>query len=505
MHRRSFVAGLSSLWLPSLARAQAPLAENPFGLGIASGHPGPDSVVLWTRLLAADPTATLGAPQTVSWTIAEDDKLQKVVRSGQATAEAGAGHSVHVDVGGLRPNRPYWYRFTVNGKASPVGRTLTAPAPDEKVQKLNFSIASCQQYEQGFYASWRHMAAEELNAVLFVGDYIYETSWGHDHVRHHGTGRPTDLREFRDRYALYKSDPDLQAAHAAHPFIVTWDDHEVVNDYANDISPTDHDPEAFLAIRAAAYRAYWEHMPLPNAMRPTGPSMRLYDRYRYGDLAELTAIDDRQYRSHNACRAEFSGKRNLVDCAERTDPARTMLGAEQEAWFAAGMKRASAKWNVIAQQTLMAELDRGPGGGRHVFWADGWDGYPAGRQRLLEAVAASPVRDTLILGGDVHSFWITDLKTDFTDPKSRTVATEFVGGSITSEGPPERNFQAMRAFNPHVKYARSQVYGYGLVNLSPKLATMEVRTVETVKRADAKVATDASFVVEAGQPGAKPA
>lgn len=508
MKRRSFVAGLAALapalWLPSRTFA-APLAENPFGLGVASGHPTADSVVLWTRLMAGNPAESPGGPINVGWTIAEDERLQKPVQSGTATAEPDWAHSVHVEVGGLKPNRPYWYRFTANGKASPVGRTLTAPAPGEHVSKLNFAVASCQQYEQGYYGSHRHLAQEQLNAVLFVGDYIYETSWGRNLVRHHDAGRPTTLPAYRNRYALYKSDPDLQASHAAHPWIVTWDDHEVVNDYANDISPTDHDPQTFLAIRAAAYRAYWEHMPLPNAMRPTGPSMKLYDRFRFGDLVELTVIDDRQYRAHNACRAEFTTSRNLTDCAERLDPSRTMLGAEQEAWFADGMKRASARWNLIAQQTLMAELDRSPQGGKHVFWADGWDGYSTARQRLLDAVATSPVRDTVVVGGDVHSFWGADLKQDFADPKSRTVATEFVGGSITSAGPPDKDFQAARAYNPHIKYAKSEIYGYGLVTFEPKAATATVRAVESIKRADTPIATASRFAIEAGQPGVKPA
>jgi alkaline phosphatase D len=508
MHRRSFVAGLGSLaaspWLSLRARAAAPLAAEPFGLGVASGHPSPQSVVLWTRLLAADPTQPLRGTFPVAWSIAEDERLQRVVRSGEAVAEPRWAHSVHVEAGGLQPGRPYWYRFTVNGKASPVGRTLTTPASDTRVPSLRFAFASCQQYEQGYYSALRHMADEELNAVLFLGDYIYESSWGHELVRRHGTGRPTLLFEFRDRYALYKSDPDLQAAHAAHPWIVTWDDHEVANDYANDISREDRDPKQFLAIRVAAYQAYWEHMPLPNSMQPKGPSLRLYDRYRFGDLAELFVIDDRQYRAHNACHAESIRSRMLTGCAERLDPGRTMLGAEQEAWFADGMKRASTRWNVIAQQTLMAQLDRGKNG-KHTFWADGWDGYPAGRQKLLDTVAASPVRDTIVLGGDVHSFWATDLKRDFSRPDSATVATEFVGGSITSEGPSDKAFQAMLPHNPHIKYAKSGINGYGVVSLEGKSANVAFRTVRSVKEAHSPIAITARFAVEAGRPGVESA
>jgi alkaline phosphatase D len=508
MKRRAFVAGLSGLWLAPPARADLPLARDPFGLGVASGTPKPQSLVLWTRLLAADPYEHLAGTHTVSWSIAEDERLEKVVRSGEASAEPQWGHSVHVEVDGLRPGRPYWYRFTVQGpagsKASPVGRTRTTPAANEQVPKLRFAFASCQQYEQGYYPALRHMAGEELDAVLFLGDYIYEASWGRDLVRRHGAGRPTTLGEFRNRYALYKSDPDLQAAHAAHPWIVTWDDHEVVNDYADDISPTDLDPEPFLKIRAAAYQAYWEHMPLPSSMRPQGPSARLYGRYRFGDLAELFVLDDRQYRSHNACHAELIRNRVITDCAERLDASRTMLGAAQEAWFADGMKRASAKWNLIAQQTLMAELDEGKDG-KHSFWADGWDGYPMARQRLLDAVAASPVKDTLVVGGDVHSFWATDLKRDFTQPGSPVVATEFVGGSITSEPFPYEIIKQFLPNNPHMRYVNSGMFGYGVAQLEPKATTVSFRTVQSIKQQSSPIGTLARFTVEAGKPGVQTA
>ncbi len=505
MQRRSFLAGLAPLlWLPSQARAAAPLAPDPFGLGVASGRPLAHSVVLWTRLMAADPADRLDGAIVVGWQIAEDERMAKVVRSGEATAEPHWGHSVHVDVEGLQPNRSYWYRFTVQGKASPIGRTRTAPDASERVSALSFSFCSCQMYEQGFYSAQRHMAEEELNAVLFLGDYIYETSWGRDHVRHHESGRPTTLEEYRNRYARYKSDGDLQACHAAHPWIVMWDDHEVANDYANDVSPTDPDPTAFLAIRAAAYQAYWEHMPLSNAVKPVGPSFRLYDRYRFGDLAEITAIDDRQYRSRNACYPASQTNRYLVDCADRLDPAHTMLGAGQEAWFADGMKRASARWNLIAQQTLMAELDSGKDG-KHRYWADGWDGYPVARRNLLDAVAASPVRDTLVLGGDVHTFWAADLKRDYGDAGTPVVATEFVGGSLTSQTPADKAVQALVGKNPHLRYGQGGMNGYGVVALEARQATVSFRTVRTVKEQRSPIATHVRFAVEAGQPGAKPA
>ena len=450
--------------------------------------------------MAADPADRLAGEIAVGWSIAEDERMQKIVRSGQASAELQWGHSVHVDVEGLRPNRPYWYRFTVQGKASAIGRTRTAPDGAERLATARFSFASCQMYEQGFYSAQRHMAGEELNAVLFLGDYIYERSWGREHVRKHEAGVPTTLDEYRNRYALYRSDRDLQAAHAAHPWIVTWDDHEVTNDYADDISPDDHVAKPFLAMRAAAYQAFWEHMPLSNRIKPAGPSFKLYDRYRFGDLAEIVTIDDRQYRSPNACFPESYKNRFLIDCPERLDPSRTMLGAEQEAWFADGMKRASTRWNLLAQQTLMAELDKGKDGG-HRYWVDGWDGYPMARQKLLDTIAASPTRDTLVLGGDVHSFWAADLKRDFADANAPVVATEFVGGSFTSQTPSDKAVQELVRKNPHIRYGRGDLNGYGVVSLEPKAATVSFRTVGSVKQQNSPVSTHARFVVEAGKPG----
>jgi len=345
------------------------------------------------------------------------------------------------------------------------------------------------------------MAAEDADVVVHLGDYIYEISWGRDLVRRHDSGRPTTLDGYRDRYALYKSDADLQMAHAAFPWIVTWDDHEVDDDYTNDISPQEPDRARFLAQRAAAYQAFWEHMPLPQSMRPVGPAMRIYDRYRFGDLAEFHVLDDRQYRDHHACRAAMPRNKVMADCEERLDPRRTMLGREQEAWLVDGLGRASTRWSVLAQQTLMAELDRGTEPGKHAYWHDGWDGYAPARQRLLEAVAASPVRDTLVLSGDVHCFWAADLKRDFEVPGSPTVASEFVGGSITSQGPVDARVQAALARNPHLRYGHGGRYGYAHVALDAKAVHVSFRTVDTIKSPQSGISTMQSFVVEAGKPG----
>jgi alkaline phosphatase D len=500
MLRRSFIAGALGVWLPTAARAEPPLAADPFALGVASGHPTPTSIVLWTRLMAeGDRSARLEAPLNVGWSVAEDEAMRRVVASGEAVAEARWAHSVHIEVGGLRPRRPYWYRFTVRGKASPIGRTRTSPDAHERLARLRFAFAACQHYQQGYYTALQHMAQEDVDLIVFLGDYIYDLSTGPAIARGPDIGRSTTLESYRDRYALYKADPDLQAVHVAFPWITTWDDHEVENDYADDVSPAQRDPRLFLLQRAAAYQAYWEHMPLPLSMQPTGPSMRIYTRHRFGDLAEFHVLDDRQYRSHMACQAELPRSALMTGCAERLDPTRTMLGAAQEAWLTEGLAKASTRWTIIAQQTLMAQLDRGMG--QELFWHDGWDGYPAARQRLLDAVAASPVRDTLVVSGDVHSFWASDLKRDFYAAGLPTLATEFVGGSVTSQGPPDSRVQAQVAYHRHMQFGKSGCNGYAVASIDAKAAHVAFRTVDTIKQPQSPVSTLKSFTVEAGKPG----
>ncbi|MGH8618643.1 MAG: alkaline phosphatase D family protein, partial [Burkholderiales bacterium] len=340
-NRRRLLTGTAALaayalLAPPFARrawAQPRFDADPYSLGVASGSPRPDSVVLWTRL-APQPLEPAGGmpPATVEvrWEIARDQAFRDIAGRGTVTASPDAAHSVHVEANGLAPGRWYWYRFMAGDAVSPLGRTRTAPAPDDAAPRLRFAFASCQQYEQGYYAAYRHMRAEDLDLVVFLGDYIYESSWGRDHVRKHATPEPYTLSDYRVRYAQYKTDPDLKAMHAAAPWLVTWDDHEVDNDYANDRA--ERLEANFLARRAAAYRAYYEHMPLRPAALPQGPDMRLYDRSAWGTLAEFSVLDDRQYRSYQVCpRADRGGGSNVVgdQCPERLDPRLTLLGADQ--------------------------------------------------------------------------------------------------------------------------------------------------------------------------------
>lgn len=505
--RRSFLLGAAGLAaVAPFARllAQAKFSKYPFTLGVASGYPTTEGVVLWTRL-APDPLAGGGMPQAgveVAWEVATDEAFRNVVRRGTEIATPEWAHSVHAEVAGLEPARWYFYRFHAGGAVSFLGRTRTVPG---RAERMRFALASCQQYEQGFYVAYRHMVRENLDLVVHVGDYIYESSWGRNHVRSHGTEEPVTLAEYRNRHALYKSDEDLKGAHAAFPWIVTWDDHEVQNDYANNRSQYLDEPAFFLERRAAAYRAYYEHMPLPKWARPRGPHMQLYARADFGGLASFHVLDDRQYRSHQACPRPGRGGSNVVpvaECPELFEPQRTLLGAAQEKWLHEGLAASRARWNVIAQQTLMAQVDRMPGEGQS-FWTDGWDGYPKARERLLKFVAEKRVANPVVIGGDVHMFVVADLKTDFNDPESPVVATEFIGSSITSQGMPMKQVVSWAADNPHIKFANSARRGYATIDLTPARCVARLRTVWDVTDPASSIRTLATYTVEDGRPGAQ--
>jgi alkaline phosphatase D len=511
--RREFLQALSALGAagasPAL-RAQGPVrfADDPFRLGIASGYPRPDGAVIWTRL-APDLTQTNGglAPIAipVRWEVARDETFASLAASGSVDAQPGWAHAVHAEPAGLEADRWYWYRFIAGGAASPVGRLRTAPAAEARPARLRFAFASCQHYEQGWFSAHRHIANDDLDLVVFLGDYIYESSWGREHVRKHDRPEPYTLDDYRARYALYKSDPDLQAAHRAFPWVVTWDDHEVDNDYANDRAEDGMPAAQFLLRRAAAYKAYFEHMPLPSRMRPGGPHMRLYTSLSWGTLAKFHILDGRQYRDHQVCPTKPGGS-TVVDpevCREIRDASRTMLGAEQEAWLARSFDAARAQWNILAQATLMAQFDRKAGEGQR-FWTDGWDGYPAARRRLLEAMSARKLANPVVIGGDVHMHFVADLKPDFDDGKSPVVASEFCGTSITAQAASQKSVDALLPENPHIKLARSDQRGYVRASIFGGKFSADLIALDTVKRQDTNASVLARFVVEDGRPGPQP-
>lgn len=502
--RRALLRGSAALiaapWLltSGCATAQARDVER-FGLGVASGQPRADTVVLWTRLTG--PALPDGVP--VRWEIARDESFREIVARGEEIAEAAWAHSVHAEPAGLAPNRWYWYRFRALGQQSAVGRTRTAPAADS-ASTLNFAIASCQRFDMGHYAAWRHMAAEELDLVMFLGDYIYEYPSGKNSVRPlEGTAIVRTLEQYRARYVTHKSDPALQAIHARVPWLLVWDDHEVGNDYAK-LQGQELEPD-FGAQRAAAYQAYWEHLPFPKSARPRGPDMRITGRLDWGTLARIHLLDDRQYRDPQVCPKPNRGGSNTValkNCPELLDPKRTLLGLEQERWLADGWDTARP-WNLVAQQTLMARFswtDAANGAG--TYWTDGWDGYAPARQRLFDSIAQRKVGGVVVLGGDVHSNYIADLKLDFDNPASPTIATEYCGTSITSLSFPQSRIDAALGLNPHMRYGRSDQRGYMRFALDAKQLQAQLRVVDNALDPASGIATAARFTTEASRPGA---
>ena len=473
---------------------------DPFTLGVASGDPSPDGFVLWTRL-APDPLNGGGIADDVGvrWEIASDDAFRQVVRSGTATASAELAHSVHVEVSGLEADRWYWYRFSAGDAESPAGRARTMPVPESIPDRLSLAFASCQHYETGFYTAYEHMAAEHPDLVFHLGDYIYEGP-ARPRIRAHRGEELASLEDYRNRYALYRTDPDLQRAHAACPWVVTWDDHEVDNNYAADVSEQpDVRREAFLERRAAAYQAYYEHMPLRASQIPQGPSMRLYRKLSYGRLAQFTVLDTRQYRTDQPC-----GDRTQPPCEGASDPAATLLGDGQRRWLFEALGGSSAEWNVIPQQVMMAQVDRAPGSDVR-YSMDQWPGYAASRDRLLSFLAESRVRNPVVLTGDIHTNWVNDLLLDFADPSSPVVATEFVGTSISSSGdggPNTEYAEGVMRDNPFVKLQNAQ-RGYVICEVTPGSWAARYRVLDRVSVRGAPRQTLAEFAVEAGRPGAQ--
>ena len=477
---------------------------NPFTLGVASGYPSPDNVVLWTRLAPVPLAPGGGMPATavpVAWEVAADPQFRRIVRSGVEYAAPDWAHSVHVEPGGLEAGRPYWYRFTAGGARSPVGRTATAPARNAVPERLRLAVASCQQYEHGYYTAYQAMVADEPDLVLHLGDYIYELSWGQNRIRSHGAPECYSLDDYRARYALYKSDPRLQAAHAACPWLISWDDHEVDNDYAADASEEADDPAWFLARRAAAYQACYEHQPLPRSALPQGAYMRIHSQQAFGDLVNVLMLDDRQYRSPQACPKPGRGGSNRVsDCAELVTPSRTKLGTRQEAWLSACLAESKARFTLLAQGTVMAHVDeqRGPG---ELFWTDSWSGYPAARERLYAALEATQARNPICLAGDIHAFLVAKLNRQASDPESKVLAAEFVTTSISSQGVPRKLIDDRLAENPSLLAASSQYRGYLRLDLKRDRAQADMVAVETVAQPESASRVFASFTVEDGKPG----
>lgn len=487
-------------FLHGAAKRLNQLNSNPFTLGVASGDPTPDSVVLWTRLAKEVVTLAGAAADAVEvdYEISDSSSFSRIIRSGSIAATPELGHSVHGEIRGLEADTVYFYRWHVGGITSPVGRTKTAPSAYSDNQEFRFGIASCQQYEHGFYTAYQHMAAEEFDLITHLGDYIYERSWGDVRVRAHEGAEIITLENYRARYNTYKSDLDLQAAHASAPWAVTWDDHEVDNNYAADIGEDDQTPEQLLMRRAAAYQAYYEFMPIRLPIGRQGPSMPIHRRLRFGKLLEMNVLDTRQYRSDQAC-----GDGRKRSCSAHQAPSRTLLGGAQKQWLKESLATADATWNVMAQQVMMASLRSLDEAGEQLWPMDIWDGYPYERQEILEHLNQVKTPNPVVLTGDIHSNWAADLKLDFDDQNSKTVGSEFIGTSITSggDGADMTDYgRGLLANNPHVKFYNAQ-RGYIAATVSPTIWRSDYKVLEKITEANASISTRKTFVVEAGKAG----
>ncbi len=537
MNRRAFLqttvggATVAALWPFGASRSQAPLPPSstpmplgvafdaaPFTLGVASGDPLADRVIIWTRLAVSPLTGDGGLPENVevSWVVATDPGLTNVVRQGKTAALAQRAHSVHVDVDGLEPSTTYYYRFSALGSTSRLGRARTAPVGS--VNHLRFAFVSCQDFQAGSYAALRALAVENLDFVIHLGDYIYEYAADSAAYRSHIGGEATTLSDYRNRYALYKGDSALRDAHAAFTWICTWDDHEVADNYAGTRPADDSSAAAFAARRASGYQAWYEHLPvrLPGSapMNPNG--FPIHRRFELGDLLDLSVLDTRQYRTDQPCGGQTGS------CAGSDDPNSTMLGNEQEAWLKNNLSTSKAAWRGIAQQVMMASVKLGglpdwvklPDALKDVRQLgegitvnhDQWDGYVAPRRNILGHIANNSIPDVVVMTGDIHSHWVADLKVDFDSLSSPVIATEFVGSSITSMGFPKGSNLALKTIlsraNPHVRFVEGERHGYAIVDLTHERWQTTFRTVADIKKPTSPASNLVTYQVQRGKPRA---
>jgi alkaline phosphatase D len=518
-------AGAAAVVLDSRPAHASPVHTDPFALGVASGDPLPWSVVLWTRLVGAGGAALTGRDVEVRWEVAKDPGFRRVVRRGTARARAALAHSVHVEAFGLDPGRDHWYRFKVGGKGggylSPAGRTRTAPAPWARPSSLRLAVASCQDLQNGYWPAYDGLADEGVDVVLHLGDYIYEYDARsrypdrlHSPTETAGLDQLRTLSDYRARHAQYKLDPALQKAHTSAPWIVTWDDHEVENNYAGLVDEIDdtgakrQTTAEFAAQRAAAYQAYYEHMPIRARLRRGSSDLRIFRRFDFGDLMRISVLDTRQYRTDQP-----GGRPNDFGAEElgTSNTAGTLSGEDQERWLKRQLATSRSHWNVVAQQVMMSRTrfpDFTFSGLPFIKNLDQWDGYAPQRQRLLQFLADRKVDNPVILAGDIHSSWFSDLKLNFDDPASPAVASEYVSTSISSDFPaafdaPLKTWNPL--LNPHVKFFDGALRGYLRLDVTRERWLTEQRSVASIATRTSPVTTTARFVTEAGTPGVVPA
>ncbi|WP_336318426.1 alkaline phosphatase D family protein [Streptomyces lavendofoliae] len=524
--RRAVVkaAAATAVAAPVLATATSASADvqaPAFLHGVASGDPLPDGVLLWTRVTPSPdalPGSGRGADTEVRWEVAEDRAFTRVVARGAVTATAASDHTVKVDVRGLRQETAHYFRFSAgtdpSAAVSPVGRTRTTPAIDAGTPGVRFGVVSCANWEAGHFSAYRHLAARsDLDAILHLGDYIYEYGTGAypgpDRVvrRHEPRHETVGLADYRLRHATYKTDPDLQALHAAHPVIAIWDDHEFADDTWSG-GADNHTPgtEGDWAVRAAAAkRAYFEWMPVRASTEGT-----VYRRLRFGKLADLHLLDLRSFRSQQA--STGSGR---VD-----DPDRTITGRAQLDWLKAGLASSDAAWKLVGTSVMISPVALGslpahllgpvaellglPKGGLAIN-VDQWDGYTDDRRELLAHLTQRSITNTVFLTGDIHMAWANDVPvTAATYPVSRSAATEFVVTSVTSDNlddilrvaPGTVSLvaaAALRGANRHVKWVDMDNHGYGVLDVTAERSQMDYYTVSDKTRPDASSAWIRSY------------
>lgn len=501
------ILGTAALAAPIFSRKTlaAPIfMDYPFQLGVASGDPTSNGVVLWTRL-APKPFEGGGMPAVnveVEWQVSPTADFAVIAQSGVALARPELGHSVHAEVSGLESNKEYFYRFIAGAEITPTARTKTAPAKGQAVDHLRWGLCGCNHFESGYFTAYRGMANENFDFIIHTGDYIYE---GRDNGnrtpdtvvrRHHGQEIQTVV-DYRNRYAQYKSDPNLQAAHASAPWLMTRDDHEVENNYTL-IDENDIPPEIFALRKAMAYQAYYETMPLHSSAIPKGPTQLLYRRLQFGDLMDISLLDTRQYRSDQPCN---DGSR--TGCAAINDPNATMLGMEQEKWLFDNLATVQSKWTVLSQQVPIFMRDHLRAAPDAQFSMDKWDAYTVARQRLMNRLKQTQAPNPVALSGDVHLAYAAELKMDYRNPDSETVGVEFTGTSITSGGDGSDvsgTWDTVKGDNPHIKY-HSARRGYTAFVTSATEMRAEYKIVDQVTVPNHPIRPGATVIAIAGKPG----
>lgn len=509
--RRWFLAytgALSSIPLlgrSSLVNASPHFTGDPFTLGVASGDPDATSVVIWTRL-APQPLDPFGGMKNeavkVQWEVAADENFKSIVASGYTAATPQLGHSVHVEVEGLLPDRWYWYRFRSGDATSPVGRTRTFPSAETMPGQVKFAVTSCQNYEQGLFTAYQQMAADDLDLVFHLGDYIYEYQAGRNgKVRTHHGPEIESLGDYRMRHAQYRSDPLLHGMHAMCPWMVTWDDHEFDNNCAAEISEEQGiDPVDFLVRRANAYQAYYEAMPLRRRSLPTGDEMLLYRGATFGQLAEFLVLDTRQYRSDQP-----NDDRKSPLNAAALNNRQSMLGSKQKNWLCQKLITSSATWNVLAQQVMMGMVNRAGDTENPQYSMDQWPGYAAERMQLMQFMDDRRISNPVVLTGDIHSNWVNELRVDDRKSDQKVVATEFVATSLSSGGngtAEPRGLAQMLSANPCTKFHNAE-RGYIRCTVTPDSWKADYMVVDDVLQPGGKTFERSAFIVEAGDPTVK--